>query len=128
MKRFAYGIGIVALVVAGPAAVAWVPGAWWAPFIAGFVLGAMVGRGRVTIPLGAALGLVAWGTPLLADHERYGLGPAASSLAAIMGFGHQALIPIVLTLSVGTLLGLTGAWLGSAVRGLAIERQPAISL
>jgi hypothetical protein len=33
-----------------------------------------------------------------------------------MGFGRQGLIPIVLTLLVGALLGLTGAWLATAVR------------
>ena len=35
-----------------------------------------------------------------------------------MGFDHQALVPIVLTLAVGTLLGLTGAWLGDSARGV----------
>jgi hypothetical protein len=55
---------------------------------------------------------------------RSGLGPAAESLAAILGFGHQAANPVILTLLVGTLLGLTGAWLGSA--GWTVL-QPAIS-
>jgi hypothetical protein len=41
-----------------------------------------------------------------------------------MGFGHQGAIPVVLTCVVGLLLGLTGAWLGSAARSLA---YPAIS-
>jgi hypothetical protein len=32
-----------------------------------------------------------------------------------MGFGHNGLIPIILTILVGTLLGLTGAWLATAL-------------
>jgi hypothetical protein len=39
-----------------------------------------------------------------------------------MGFDHQAAVPVVLTLLVGTLLGLTGAWLASAIRSLTAGR------
>ncbi len=67
---------------------------------------------------GTGIGLLAWLVPLAVAHGRYGLGPAAQSLAAIMGFAHQAAVPVVPTLLVGTLLGLTGAWLGSAARGV----------
>jgi hypothetical protein len=38
-----------------------------------------------------------------------------------MGFGHQGAIPTVLTMLVGALLGLTGAWLTTAVRGVASQ-------
>jgi hypothetical protein len=62
--------------------------------------------------------------PLAAVESRYGLGPTADSLAAILGAGHQAAVPVIATLLVGTLLGLTGAWLGSAGRTIV---QPAIS-
>ncbi|HUY72945.1 MAG TPA: hypothetical protein VMW11_00370 [Candidatus Dormibacteraeota bacterium] len=115
------------LVVFALTAVAFVFGAWWAPFVAGVAIGAAGGRARVAIPLGAAVGLLAWSAPLVFDQVRYGLGPAASSLAAIMGFGHQGAIPLVLTLLVGTLLGLTGAWLGSVARSWLPWRQPATS-
>lgn len=76
------------------------------------------------MPFGALIGLVSWLIPLMSSDSRYGLGPTAESLAAIMGFGHQGPIPVVLTLVVGLLLGLTGAWLGSAGRTVV---QPAIS-
>jgi hypothetical protein len=93
-------------------------GAWWAPFLVGFAFGVMEPRARFAVPLGALIGLVAWSIPLVSAESRYGLGPTAGSLAAIMGFGHQGAIPVVLTLVVGLLLGLTGAWLGSASRSL----------
>jgi len=91
-------------------------GLWWSPFPVGLALGALNLRARITVPSGAAIGLLAWAIPLLVAHGRYGLGPTAQALAAIMGFGHQGAIPLALTVVVGTLLGLTGAWLGSAAR------------
>jgi hypothetical protein len=91
-------------------------GAWWAPFPVGIALGIVHGRGRTAIPLGALIGVLAWMLPLAGLYLAYGMGPAARSIAAIMGFGRQGLIPIILTLVVGTLLGLTGAWLATAVR------------
>ncbi len=93
-------------------------GLWWAPFVVGLALGAAHPRTRIALPAGAATGLLAWLVPLAAAHSRYGLEPTARSLAAIMGFGHQALLPTILTLLVGTLLGLAGAWLGSAARSI----------
>jgi hypothetical protein len=99
-------------------------GAWWAPFIAGLTVGIAQPRARFVVPIGAAIGLLGWALPLALIQVRFGAASAATSLAAIMGFGHQGAIPVTLTLVVGTLLGLTGAWLGSAVRTLV---QPAIS-
>jgi hypothetical protein len=93
-------------------------GVWWMPFLIGAAIGLVVRRPLAAMPLGALSGLVSWLVPLAGLQERYGLGPTAGSLAAIMGFDHAASVPIVLTLLVGTLLGLTGAWLGSAGRTL----------
>jgi predicted membrane protein len=99
-------------------------GAWWAPFVAGLAIGFVQPRARFAVPVGAIVGLLSWALPLAALQVRYGAGSAAESLATIMGFGHQGAIPVVLTCVVGLLLGLTGAWLGSAARSLA---YPAIS-
>lgn len=118
-------LAIAVLIVLVVAIVVFILGGWWAPFVAGLAIGALSGRARVAIPLGAVVGLVAWGAPLLYEQVQYGLGPAASSLAAIMGFGHQGAIPVVLTLVVGTLLGVSGAWLGSVARSFLPRRQPA---
>lgn len=102
-------------------------GAWWAPFTVGLVIGFILPRARLVIAAGALTGLLAWSLPLAAGQLRYGLGPATQSLAAMMGFASAPAIPVVLTCVVGLLLGLTGAWLGSAVRGMAGRDQPAIS-
>jgi hypothetical protein len=89
-------------------------GVWWTPFAFGFAFGVIQPRARIAVPVGATIGLVGWLFPLAGMGARSDVGPAAESLAAILGFGHQAAIPVILTLFVGTLLGLTGAWLGSA--------------
>ncbi len=112
---------VIALVVGSAISLAGVLiGDWWLTFPAGLLIGAALGPGRLAIPAGALAGLVGWGLPLALEQDRYGLGPAASSLAAIMGFTGQAAVPVVLTCLVGLLLGLTGAWLASAVRRLAL--------
>ena len=93
-------------------------GLWWVPFVGGVALGALGRRARVAVPAGAAIGLLAWAIPLALLQMRYGLGSTAGSLAAIMGFGHQGVVPVVLSLLVGALLGASGAWLGSASRAI----------
>jgi hypothetical protein len=95
-------------------------GAWWLTFVAGLLLGAVIGRGLVAIPAGALAGLAAWGVGLAILQVNYGLGPSSSSLAAIMGFSGASAIPLVLTCLVGLLLGLTGAWLASSLQGLLV--------
>jgi hypothetical protein len=97
-------------------------GGWWAPFVVGLAFGAEERRARNAVPAGAGIGLISWLVPLAVGHFRYGLGPTAESLAAIMGFGHASAAPIVLTLVVGSLLGLTGAWLGGAVAAVVAPR------
>src|SRR5437764_920141 len=94
-------------------------GAWWVPFPVGLLLGLLVPRARFSIPAGAAVGFVAWTVPLVGEQVQYGLRPAASSIAAIMGLTGAADLPVALTILVGTLLGASGAWLGSAGRALA---------
>jgi hypothetical protein len=95
-------------------------GAWWLTFGAGIVIGVFIGQARVAVPAGALAGLVSWGFGLVMLQVYFGLGPAARSLAAIMGFTGQPAIPLILTSLVGLLLGLTGAWLASALRGLLV--------
>ena len=116
------------IVAAGAAAVALMGvllGAWWAPFVAGVAAGVFVPRARWAVPAGAVAGLVSWVIPLEYAQLQYGLGRTALSLAAIMGFTGAATIPVALTLLVGTLLGFSGAWLGSAARSFYPARRPA---
>jgi hypothetical protein len=115
---------IAALIVCIAIAIAAVLfGAWWVPFPVGIAIGIVKHRARIAIPIGAAAGGLAWLVPLAQAQLNYGLGPTAGSLAAILGFGHQGAIPVVLTLVVGALLGLAGAWLSTAIRGVVAEAR-----
>jgi len=98
-------------------------GAWWTPFCVGAAFGLIIRRPVVAIPLGAVSGLLAWLLPLAGAELRYGIGSTSISLAEIMGFDHQGTLPVVLTLLVGTFLGLTGAWLACAARMLVPGRS-----
>lgn len=115
---------VAAALIAGTAValVAVMLGVWWAPFVVGIAIGIAFPRARIAIPVGAAAGFLAWGLLLVADQILYGLGPAAQGLGAIMGFGRQGAIPVILTCLVGLLLGLSGAWLGYACRSLVGPR------
>jgi hypothetical protein len=98
-------------------------GLWWVTFVAAVAVGLALPRARWALVAGAAAGLVAWSEPLLAAQAQYGLGPASLTLAAILGVNGAALVPMALTVVMGLLLGLTGAWLGSAARGLLLSRS-----
>jgi hypothetical protein len=99
-------------------------GAWWLAFPVGVAAGVVLPRARWAAPAGALSGFIAWTVPLVYAQVQYGLRAASLSLAAIMGFDGAATIPVALTLVVGLLLGLTGAWLGAAARGLVPGRSP----
>ena len=97
-------------------------GWWWVTFATGVVIGLALPRTWTALVAGAISGLVAWSEPLIEANAQYGLGPTSLSIAAIMGANGAALIPIALTVVVGGLLGLTGSWLGAAIRDVAISR------
>lgn len=119
-------LGLVAtlILVAVLMIVALLLGAWWAPFVLGLAVGALVfTRARLALPVGALIGLLTWGIPLAVDQVKYGIGPAAGALSAILGFGHRGAFSLALTLVVGVLLGVTGAWLGSAARSVMLASR-----
>jgi hypothetical protein len=119
---------VVAVVGAGAICAAGVVfGVWWLTFVAGVALGVVM-RARTALPAASLAGLLGWGVLLVWEQWRYGIGPAGHSLAAIMGFTRfGVVVPVVLTCLVGLLLGLTGAWLGSAARSVVFSGQPNIS-
>jgi hypothetical protein len=67
-------------------------GDWWLTFPAGLLVGVAISPAKLAVPTGALAGLLGW------------------------------VLPLILTSLVGLLLGLTGAWLASALRGLLFHR------
>jgi hypothetical protein len=119
---------VVAVIAAGAVSlVGVVYGAWWLTFLAGVALG-VVTPARVAIPAASLAGSVAWGLILAWEQFRIGIGPAAHTLAAILGFTQAGAVgPVALTCLIGMLLGLTGAWLGAAARSVVFSGQSASS-
>jgi hypothetical protein len=97
-------------------------GLWWVTFAAAVAVGLALPRTWLALVAGAVSGAVAWSEPLVAAQAQYGIAPTATALAAIMGVKGAALVPIALTVLTGVLLGLSGAWLGAAVRALVVGR------
>jgi hypothetical protein len=113
----------VAVLVAGAvvSVAAVLIGAWWAPFPVGIAIGLVERRARIAIPIAAGVGLLAWLFPLVQAQFSYGIGSTAGALAALLGFDHQGAVPIILTLVVGALLGLIGAWVSTALKEAVAE-------
>jgi hypothetical protein len=109
--------------VAAGVSITWVglaEGAWWLAFPVGLVIGGVLAGARDGVVAGALAGALGWLLPLEIEQTRFGLGPTAAALAAILGVPPtQGFVPVVLTGAVGLLLGVTGAWLSSAVGSLA---------
>ena len=91
-------------------------GLWWVTFVAAAAVGLVLPKTWWALIGGTAAGLVAWSEPLLAAQAQYGLGPTSLTIAAMLGVNGAALVPVALTILIGGLLGLVGAWLGSAAR------------
>jgi hypothetical protein len=99
-------------------------GQWWLTFVVGLAIGGVMSRARWAITAATVAGLFAWTLPLVIDQQQFGLGPTMTSLAAIMGVNGAALVPLFLTVIVGALLGLSGAWTGSALRNFSVRSEP----
>jgi hypothetical protein len=94
-------------------------GLWWAALPLGAALGLWLGRWWL-LPLAAASGLVGWGAPLLVLALSAPVGGAAAVVGAVLGAPPAAsgAVALILTLLIGMLLALVGAWLGVAARRL----------
>jgi hypothetical protein len=94
-------------------------GVWWTALAYGLVIGVLLGRAPRALPAGTVAGILGWGLPLLWLARTAPVGAMAGVLSRVLGLGAAGgAASIALTLAVGGLLGLSGAWLGSALRRL----------
>jgi hypothetical protein len=97
-------------------------GLWWLSVAVGAAIGLLLGGGRAlwTALLAGALG---WGLALLWMQLHTSIWPVAVAVSGILGLGSNGAIAIAVTLLFAGLLGLAGAWVGSAVRALALPKR-----
>ncbi len=129
-RRRKTGFGPAALVTAVGVAVVWaaaVDGLWWAPLLAGFVIGVILWGGRAIVPTAGLVAVLGWALPLAWQALHSPIGKVATVVAGILGLGTtRGPVVIVVTLVLALLLGLAGAWAGAALRRLIVPPRPAL--
>lgn len=110
---------VLALLGAVLIVLAHVSGLWWVAVAVGVVIGLVV-RGAVGVVVTAlAAGIVGWGAPLAWLAATQPVVSVASVMAGILGVGtSNSGLVIILTIVLGGVLCLCGAWVGSALRQL----------
>jgi hypothetical protein len=123
MRRFGLFIGPVVIGVA----FVWLCnafGLWWVTFILGLLVGLLL-RGMDAFGAAVLIGGLGWGLPLLLQALHAPVGQVAATVAILVGLGSAGgPLVILLTILLGVLLCVVGAWLGT---GLAFFRKPMYS-
>ena len=111
-RRLVLGAGTLAVVAVWAATVV---GWWWAALPVAALLGGFLPARGWAWTTGLASGLLGWALPLAWVGRSGQLLHASTDLSSLMGY-HFGPLAIVVTVLVGTLLGLCGVWLGRVVR------------
>lgn len=90
-------------------------GLWWMALVCGLLIGLLVRGWRAAVG-GLLIGGLGWGIPLLWQARTEPVGLVAGVLGGLLGVGPAAALAV--TLLVGVLLALAGAWVGIAARRL----------
>jgi len=114
---FALAIGSTAL------ALTWLgvqSGWWWLTPIAGLLIGLLLRPARLALLIALVVGALGWGLPLAILAFSAPVGPVAAAVESIIGLTSTGgAVIIVLTVALGGVLSVVGAWVGIAGRGLA---------
>lgn len=117
---------LIAATVLG-AIVVWIAagtGLWLLTPLVGCALGLFFG-GREGFGGAAAASFAGWAIPLAIRATNLSIGPTAAVVGGIFGLGpHNGTVVIVATPILGVLLGLAGAWIGTATRNVVREVNP----
>jgi len=97
-------------------------GGWWLTFPLGLAAGALQARRLHALGAGLLVGLLGWGLPLAAIALAGApLGRTALVVSGILGAAAGGVPAIAVTVLTGILLATAGAWLGLALRRLALQ-------
>ncbi len=95
-------------------------GWWWLTPIAGLLIGLLLRPARLAILIARVVGAVGWGLPLAILAFSSPLGQIAAAVESVIGLTSSGgAVIIVLTVVLGGVLSVVGAWVGIAGRGLA---------
>jgi hypothetical protein len=94
-------------------------GIWWLPVAVGCALGLLFGRRALWAA--ALAGAVGWALALVWMQVHAAIWPVAAVLSGILGLWNSGVIGMAVTLLLAALLGVCGAWVGVAARGLALQ-------
>ncbi len=120
LRAFALAVLLTFAAVAGNAR-----GLWWVTFVTGLMLGLLLRRARRALASGLASGALAWGVPLAWLSLSAPVGGMAIVVSGILGIRGSPWPAIALTVALGALLSVTGAWLGSALQAIGLRRAGA---
>ncbi len=113
---FAIAIGITGL------ALTWLgvqSGWWWLTPIAGLIIGLLLRPARLAILVALLAGGLGWGLPLAILAFSAPVGPIAAAVESVIGLtATGGVFIIVLTVALGCVLCVVGAWVGIAGRKL----------
>lgn len=94
-------------------------GLWWLAMIVGVAIGLLLRGAAAALSASALAGVLGWGLPLAWQALSFPVTPTAGVVAGIMGLGAgNSTAVIIATLLLAALLGLSGGWLGIALRRL----------
>lgn len=117
---------MVWFLVAIELAIVWITnhfGLWYVAFVVGAANGAVMDKTKnafISTWLATVLG---WALPLVWQSLFYPIGATAASVAGMMGFGHQGVLVVIVTILLPFLLGTTGIWLCRAF----LKKRPVVT-
>jgi hypothetical protein len=104
-------------------------GLWWVTALVGLGIGLALRSGRTALLLSWLVALAAWGLDLLVQSFTSDIGGVAGVVALIAGLPRSAgFVVVALALLFASLLALAGAWVGVALRGVALAYGPRAAL
>lgn len=93
-------------------------GLWQLTFVVGVAIG-LLAHGRAVPVMAIVAGAAGWGVPLAVLATQADVGHLADVVASLAGLGDgSGAVVLIVTVAVGALLTVAGAWAGSATRSM----------
>lgn len=112
--------GLIVLIVLVGIAVNWLAllvGWWWITPVIGLLIGLFLRPAGVGLPVALCAGGLGWGLPLLVLALNAPVTSVASAVESVAGLSATGgLAILVLTIALGCILSIVGAWVGVAGR------------